>query len=56
VRKALKLEKSNASAGFDAGTSLMNGVLAGLSMLERIPQRVIGTSVMAVLKAVPHKR
>lgn len=55
IRKALSLEKSNASAGFDAGSSLMNNLFAGLSRIEAVPQRVLGTSVMAVLKAVPNK-
>jgi hypothetical protein len=51
VRKHLSLQASNGSAGFDAGGSLMNDLLAGLSQFERIPQRFLGTSVMAVLKA-----
>ena len=51
VRKALRLETSNGSAGFDAGSSLMNDLLAGLSRFEHLPQRFLGTSVMAVLKA-----
>jgi SAM-dependent methyltransferase len=51
VRKTLSLKASNGSAGFDPGSSLMNDLLAGLSRLERIPQRFLGTSVLAVLKA-----
>lgn len=53
VRKSLSLEKSNGAAGFDAGSSLMNDLLGGLSRVERIPQRFLGTSVMATLKARP---
>ena len=53
VRKPLRLKSSNASVGFDAGSSLMNDLLAGLSRFERIPQHFLGTSVMAVLKAAP---
>jgi len=53
LRKALNLEVSNGSAGFDPGSSLMNGLLAGLSRFERIPQRFLGTSVMAALKVRP---
>jgi SAM-dependent methyltransferase len=52
VRKVLSLEITNGSAGFDAGSALMNDLLGGLSRLERIPQHFLGTSVMAVLKAV----
>ena len=51
VRKALSLETSNGSAGFDPGSSFMNALLAGVSRLERIPQRFLGTSVMAALRA-----
>jgi SAM-dependent methyltransferase len=56
VRKALNLEISNGSAGFDPGDSLMNHLLAGLSRFERIPQRFLGTSVMAGLKVRPSKQ
>ena len=51
VRKVIRLDASNGSAGFDAGSSLMNDLLSTLSRFERIPQHFLGTSVMAVLKA-----
>ena len=54
-RKALSLEASNGTVGFDAGSSLMNDVLAALSRFERIPQRFLGTSVMAAFKVCPSK-
>jgi hypothetical protein len=56
VRKALRLNTSNGSAGFDAGSSLRNDLLSGLSHLERIPQRFLGTSVMAGFKACRSKQ
>ena len=51
VRKALTLKRSDASAGFDARSSLMNSMLAGIARFERIPQRLLGTSIMAALRA-----
>ena len=56
LRKALSLETSNGSVGFDAGSSLMNDLLSGLSRFERIPQRFLGTSVMAGFKLRPSKQ
>ena len=52
-KAALTLGKKRAdsySAGFDSRGDLMNAVLYGLSRCEVVPQRVAGTSVMAVLE------
>lgn len=43
----MSLEKGNGRAGFDA-RPVMNNMLALLAQCEVIPQRVLGTSVMAV--------
>ncbi len=51
LRKWLSLEASNGSAGFDARGPAMNAFLSGLARFEHIPQRLLGTSVMAVLKS-----
>jgi SAM-dependent methyltransferase len=55
LRKAmLEIGKSrldNYSSGFDAGGRFFNACLYGLSRIEPLPQRWIGTSVMAVLEA-----
>lgn len=43
------------SAGFDARTSIINQLLGLVSRCEPIPQRILGTSLMAVIEARPHE-
>jgi SAM-dependent methyltransferase len=49
MRKAMSLELTNGRAGFDPGGSTMNAILSVLARCEPLPQRILGTSVMAVL-------
>jgi SAM-dependent methyltransferase len=52
-KAALSIGKSRVdsySAGFDSRGELMNSCLYGLSRCEVLPQRIAGTSVMAVLE------
>jgi SAM-dependent methyltransferase len=55
LRKAMlaigKRRLDNYSAGFDARGAFLNACLYGLSRIEPVPQRSMGTSVMAVLEA-----
>ena len=50
MRKAIPMKKSNGKVGFDTGTSAMNFALSKLAKLERLPQKFLGTSLMAVLE------
>jgi hypothetical protein len=54
LRKAIltlgKTRPDPYSTGFDPGSPLRNACLYGLSRVEVTPQRVLGTSVMAVLE------
>ena len=50
VRKVMTIERSNGNAGFDAGSPTMNRLLSFVARCERVPQRLMGTSVMAVLR------
>jgi len=50
LRKMMRLERNNGKAGFDAGGSAINGILSWLARCEPLPQRFLGTSVMAVLE------
>lgn len=43
------------SAGFDAGSSAMNWMMGLLSRPERIPQKFVGTSLMAVFEQADQK-
>jgi SAM-dependent methyltransferase len=43
------------SAGFDSRTSIINQLLGLVSRCEPIPQRVLGTSLMAIIEARPHE-
>ena len=50
LRKMMSLERSNGRAGFDARGSAINGILSWLARCEPLPQKFLGTSVMAVLE------
>jgi hypothetical protein len=55
LRKAMlaigKRQLSDYSPGVDAGDAPIDACLYGLSRIEPVPQRSMGTSVMAVLEA-----
>jgi SAM-dependent methyltransferase len=50
LRKAMSMQRSNGKAGFDARGNTMNTLLGLLARGEPLPQRFLGTSVMAVLE------
>jgi hypothetical protein len=50
LRKTIRMERNNGKAGFDAHGDTMNRFLSLLSQCEPLPQRLLGTSVMAVLE------
>lgn len=49
IRKAIKLE-GDGKSGFDSRGQTINHLLSCVARLERIPQGMLGTSVMAVLE------
>jgi SAM-dependent methyltransferase len=50
ARKGMSMRKSDGKAGFDTRGSAMNGLLWSLAQCEFVPQKFLGTSLMAVLK------
>ena len=50
LRKAMSMQRSNGKAGFDSRGQTMNALLSLFARCEPIPQRLLGTSVMAVLE------
>jgi SAM-dependent methyltransferase len=50
VRKTVKMRGEGGKAGFDSRGRTLNGLLSLLARCEPIPQRFLGTSVMAVLE------
>jgi SAM-dependent methyltransferase len=50
LRKTMKLDRDNGNAGFDSRGPTMNFILSLLAGCERVPQRFMGTSVMAVVE------
>lgn len=50
LRKMMSMQRSNGKSGFDARGSAMNSMLRLLARAEPLPQRFLGTSVMAVLE------
>lgn len=60
VRKLRRLWKGDLSeaysAGFDPGSAAINSALKTVSRCEWIPQKLLGTSLMAVFQAVPADR
>jgi SAM-dependent methyltransferase len=50
ARKGLSMRASDGRAGFDTRSRALNSLLGALAQLEVLPQRFLGTSLMAVLK------
>jgi SAM-dependent methyltransferase len=50
LRKGMKLDREDGSAGFDSRVPGMNFLLSRVARCEPVPQRLVGTSVMAVLE------
>ena len=50
ARKTLNLHDGDGKAGFDSRGKVINGLLSLLARCEPLPQKVLGTSVMAVLE------
>jgi 2-polyprenyl-3-methyl-5-hydroxy-6-metoxy-1,4-benzoquinol methylase len=50
LRKAISMQRSNGRTGFDAQGHTMNRLLLFLARCEPLPQKFLGTSVMAVLQ------
>jgi len=50
ARKTLNLPDADGKAGFDSRGKVINGLLSLLARCEPLPQKVLGTSVMAVLE------
>lgn len=50
LRKAMKLDGDNGRAGFDSRGPALNFVLSLLANCEPLPQKFMGTSVMAVVE------
>jgi 2-polyprenyl-3-methyl-5-hydroxy-6-metoxy-1,4-benzoquinol methylase len=50
LRKAMSMQRSDGKAGFDSRGHAMNTLLSFLARCEPLPQRFLGTSVMAVLE------
>jgi SAM-dependent methyltransferase len=50
LRKAMSMQRSDGKSGFDARGPSMNTLLSFLARCEPLPQRLLGTSVMAVLE------
>jgi SAM-dependent methyltransferase len=48
LRKMMSLERSNGRAGFDARGPALNATLSLLARMEVLPQKLLGTSVIAV--------
>ena len=51
LRKGMSMQRSNGRAGFDARGRVVNSLLSFLARCEPLPQRFLGTSVMAVLES-----
>jgi 2-polyprenyl-3-methyl-5-hydroxy-6-metoxy-1,4-benzoquinol methylase len=50
ARMTMSMQRSNGRAGFDTRGNTMNSLLSLLARCEPLPQRFLGTSVMAVLE------
>ena len=55
ARKTMSMQRSNGKTGFDSRGHLMNQLLSLVARCEPIPQRFLGTSVMAVLENQPER-
>jgi SAM-dependent methyltransferase len=50
LRKGMTLDRADGKAGFDTKGPAINGILSWLARCEPLPQKLLGTSVMAVLE------
>ena len=53
LRKLMSIKKSDGKAGFDSRGPTLNRLLAWVAKGEPVPQKFLGTSVMAVLENQP---
>jgi hypothetical protein len=50
ARKGISMSKTNGKSGFDTRGKIINDLLGSLARCEVLPQTLLGTSLMAVLK------
>jgi SAM-dependent methyltransferase len=50
ARKGMSMRRTDGKAGFDPRGGTINGILSSLAQCELLPQKLFGTSLMAVLK------
>jgi SAM-dependent methyltransferase len=50
ARKGIRMQRTDGRAGFDTKGSTINSILSSLAKCELLPQKYLGTSVMAVLE------
>lgn len=50
ARKGISMRRTDGKAGFDTRGSTINSILSSLAQCEPLPQKFLGTSLMAVLK------
>ncbi len=50
ARKAIPMQRHDGRVGFDSQTRAINSLLSTLARCEPLPQKLLGTSVMAVLE------
>ena len=50
ARKGISMQRTNGKVGFDPRGRTINSLLSALARCEPVPQRFLGTSLMAVLK------
>jgi SAM-dependent methyltransferase len=56
VRKGISMNKTNGKVGFDSRGQTINGLLGSLARCEVLPQTLLGTSLMAVLRVKNQKQ
>jgi SAM-dependent methyltransferase len=50
ARKGIRMQRTDGKAGFDTRGSTINSLLSSLARCEPLPQKILGTSLMAVLE------
>jgi SAM-dependent methyltransferase len=50
LRKMISMQRTNGKSGFDTRGDIMNRLLSFAARCEPLPQKVLGTSIMAVLE------
>jgi hypothetical protein len=50
ARKTVRMSRADGRAGFDVKGRTINNILSSLARCEPLPQKFVGTSVMAVLE------